>query len=545
VKRAQSRSAPGAGCDTSPVRGRSSFRASGRGRPFTPEEVIDALYRGLLDRPVEPPGLRHHLQLLDRGSGLDAVVYGIGHSREYFETWVRAGDLPALLANVWRSRDEHRDEPPIFLLHIMKTGGTALAESLRAVAGNRFCLTQVFLDHVVALPSVVLEQSSLVAGHLGIEGLDLLPDGTVAATVIRDPFERVLSHYSHVLADPALGSETGGLTLEEFVHAPRWRPYCEDFQARSLVHRVGLKSVWRDGSPEDLLAALPAGNRPATPRLPLQNVFELGPMELSGDALRRAAVDSLEGIDVVGVSDALDDVFARLARIWSVVEPPAVPRLNVSAPRLAEQDVPPSLRVAIIEANSVDFALYEQARRRAAELTPARTRGGTLTRETDAPGAAAAADGVGSEGTGAVKEPIRDRVAPLRRRVLETALRGSPPRWPLVLALLATVAVAVVDNFFASRIVLIGLLVLGPCCALVGRRWRATAIIGALSTLLAGVSGVTDGLWGTASYMLFLATVAIVAGAATLGTALIEHAGTADLRLTPAAASREPADLLR
>ena len=524
------------------MRGRPSSGASGPGDRFTREEVIDALYRGLLDRPAESSGLKHHLRMLEGGSGLDAVVYGIGHSREYFETWVRAGDLPAFVANVWRSREEHRDEPPIYLLHIMKTGGTALAESLRLVAGNRFCLTQVFLDHVVALPSVVLERSSLVAGHLGIEGLDLLPEGTVSATVIRDPFERVLSHYAHVLADPALGSETAGLTLEEFVHSPRWRPFCQDFQARCLVHRVGLKSVWREASPEDRLAALPAEVKPAAPRLPLQNVFELGPMELSGDALRRAATDSLEGIEVVGVSDAVDDVFARLARVWSVAETPAVPRLNVSARRLAEQDVPPSLRVAIIEANSVDLALYEQARTRAAELAPARAARGAGCSGREAPEAATPVrKGAGADGAGA---PIPDRLPGWRARVLRTALGGSAPRWPLTLALLATAVVAVIDNFLAHRIVLIGLLVLGPCCALLGRRWRATALIGALSTLLAGVSGVTDGLWGTASYGLFLATVVIVSGAATLATALIEHSGPADLGLRPAAA-REPADLLR
>jgi len=108
----------------------------------------------------------------------------------------------------------------------------------------------------------------------------------------------------------------------------------------------------------------------------------------------------------------------------------------------------------------------------------------------------------------------------------------------------ALAAVAVIDNFFAHRIVLIGLLVLGPCSALLGRRWRATAVVGAASTLLAAVSGVTDGLWGTASYTLFLATVAIVAVAATLATALIQHA-PAGGPLSPAAASPEPVDLLR
>ena len=513
--------------------------------------MIDALYRGLLDRPVEPPGLRHHLGLLDEGSELEAVVYAIGHSREYFETWLRAGDLPALLNNVWRSRQEHRDEPAIYVLHIMKTGGTALSESLRAVAGNRFCLTQVFLDHVVALPSLVLEQSSLVAGHLGVEALDLLPKNTVSATVVRDPFERVLSHYAHVLADPALTSETAGLTLEEFVHSPRWRPYCQDFQARSLVHRVGLASVWRDGSPEAHLAQLPREVRPVAPRLPLQSVFELGKMDLSGDALREAATESLDSIEVVGVSDAVDDVFARLARVWSIVDPPAVPRLNVSARRPVERDVPPSVRVAIIEANSVDFALYEHARARAAELAPP-PRAGAQGRPEEARQEEAAPLQVAAPVPGdAHTEKAADGVTPLaprrmrwRTRLL-TALERDPLRWPVVVGALATAVVAAIDDFLPPHIVLIGLLVLGPCCALLGRRWRATAVIGALSTALAAVTGVSDDLWGTASYALFLATVAIVAAAATLATALIDHARPANVWVSPAEVSREPADLLR
>ena len=525
------------------MRGRSFFGPSGRDGRYSPEEVVDALYRGLLDRPVEPPGLQHHLELLQGGSGLDAVVYGIGHSREYFETWLRAGDLPALVANAWRSRAAHRDEPAIFLLHIMKTGGTALAESMRAVAGHRFCLTQMFYDHVVALPRVVLELSSFVAGHLGVEAVDLLPEGTVSATVIRDPFERVLSHYAHVLADPALTHETDGMTLEEFVHAPRWRPFCENFQARTLVHRVGLDSIWRDTSPEDLLAQLPDAVRPAAPRLPLQNVFELTRLELSDDDLLRAAVDSLEGIEVVGVSDAMDDVFARLARIWSIAEPPAVPRMNASTRRLLEDEVPPTLRVAIIEANDVDFALYEQARVRAAELAPPAAKVG-----------AAGRDGVRApQETAAFGVAVSPEPAPphnwdgpghAHSRLVKSAMQSPPPRWPIVMAVVASAMVAVIDNFFARRIVLIGLLVIGPCCALLGRRWRATALIGAASALLAGVSGVTDGLWGTASYTLFLATVSIVAVASTFATVMIEHARPTNLRLSPAAASREPIDLL-
>jgi len=175
---------------------------------FTREEVIEALYRGLLDRDPEPPGLAAQLAALEAGAPLHQVVYGIGHSREYFEMWLRGGDPPALATEAWRAATRHPNEAHIYFLHIMKTGGTALVEGLSALAGDRFCLTQIFLDHMVALPPVVLESAALVAGHLGIEAREFLPAGTVTATALRDPLGRVLSHYAHILVDPALRPET-------------------------------------------------------------------------------------------------------------------------------------------------------------------------------------------------------------------------------------------------------------------------------------------------------------------------------------------------
>lgn len=521
--------------------GRLRPRSRGGGRGFSPEEVIDALYRGLLDRPVEPQGLDHHLGLLAEGHGLDTVVYGIGHSREYFETWMRAGDLPALVANAWRSRAERPNEPTLFLLHIMKTGGTTLLDALRSVAGNRFCVTQVFQDQLVALPPVVVQLASLVSGHLGAEALELLPAGTVSATVIRDPIERVLSHYAHVLSDPAIQVESTGLTLEEFVYAPRWRPYCENFQARSLVHRVGLAGMWRDRSPETLLAELDEHTRPRASRLPLQNLFDLGPMAVSGDALRRAALEQLDAIDIVGVTDRLEGIFYDMAAVWGVDAPPPLPRSNVSESRPQEAEIPQRLREAILEANAVDLALYESARSRAAAAStrPARAVDAvgdpaapvasldslpiSLSRRTDAAGTT----GAGSLPAGTTDAAGRSVAPRDRTRLVASVLRAAtqprPSRWPVAVALAASAVTALVDTFLAQRVVLIGLLVFGPCCALLAGRWRATAAVGATSLGLAALSGLTDGLWGTADYSLFLATVAIVSVGATMAAAVIEH----------------------
>ncbi|MHB1446668.1 MAG: hypothetical protein ACYCZV_13575 [Acidimicrobiales bacterium] len=483
---------------------------------FTAHEVIDALYRGLLDRPAERAGLEHHLRLLSEGRNLVDLAEGISHSREYFESWLRSGNLPKLAANLWRGEPYRRAEPLIYFLHLMKTGGTALTDGMVKAAGDRFCVTQIFLDQLVVLPSLVLERSSLIAGHLGLEALDLLPDDTVTATIIREPLERTLSHYAHVKADPALATETTGLSLEEFVHAPRWRQLVENFQARSLVHRIGLSSVWRERSPEEMLGQLDPRTGPASATLPLQGFFEASPMELSGRNLHREALERLESIEVVGVTERLDLAFALVTRIWGV-EAAALPRANVSQERLNADQVPKSLSRAIREANAVDTALFEAAEGRAAASLGrhAATASGPRRAESAAILASAAAGQMADPGPAVVAD----------RRPWSWSGLGRASRSMAALALLVTLLVAGIDAVAVRGIGLMVFLVLGPCLALLTGRWLMTASIGVLSMGLAVLLGLPDGVWGTANQMRVLVLLLLVSAFSTLAVLTQEQGG--------------------
>jgi hypothetical protein len=81
--------------------------------------------------------------------------------------------------------------------------------------------------------------------------------------------------------------------------------------------------------------------------------------------------------------------------------------------------------------------------------------------------------------------------------------------------------VAGVDAVFAPRGVLIGLLIVGPCGALLTGRWGPTALTGLWVTGLAVVLGLPDGIWGTATHLAFLAAVGLVALITTAAAALI------------------------
>jgi hypothetical protein len=94
--------------------------------------------------------------------------------------------------------------------------------------------------------------------------------------------------------------------------------------------------------------------------------------------------------------------------------------------------------------------------------------------------------------------------------------------WALSFVLCAVVAAA--DALLGHRIILIGLLIVGPCCAVFTGQWSRTALTGAWAVGLAVVLGLPDRIWGTAAHLAFLLAVLIVAVVSTIATAVIERA---------------------
>jgi len=85
------------------------------------------------------------------------------------------------------------------------------------------------------------------------------------------------------------------------------------------------------------------------------------------------------------------------------------------------------------------------------------------------------------------------------------------------------VVVAAADALTGQRVILMGLLVLGPCCAMLTRRWSRAAISGAVAVGLAVLLGVPDGIWGTAAHFVFIGAVLVVAVVSASGTFVVER----------------------
>lgn len=137
----------------------------------------------------------------------------------------------------------------------------------------------------------------------------------------------------------------------------------------------------------------------------------------------------------------------------------------------------------------------------------------------------AAGDGGGPETAHA-----RTAAAAKARPDRESLLAGWPARTVWALGWAATVIVAAADAALGEHAILIGLLVIGPCCAALTGRWVPTGLIGLWVIGLAFTLCLPDGIWGDADCYAWLALVAVVALACTGAAAFIQDRGLVRLR---------------
>ncbi|MGH3156665.1 MAG: sodium:calcium antiporter [Streptosporangiaceae bacterium] len=91
------------------------------------------------------------------------------------------------------------------------------------------------------------------------------------------------------------------------------------------------------------------------------------------------------------------------------------------------------------------------------------------------------------------------------------------------LGLILCVAIAACDAATGPRVILIGLLITGPCCALLTGRWVPTASISTLAVALGIALGVPDQIFATLTQYAFVGAVAAVGLTATTGAVILQR----------------------
>jgi hypothetical protein len=309
---------------------------------------VRTAFLGLLGREPDPQGLADFVRDLSDGTRTrEEVLRTIAGSAEAASRLLRGPGIREHVRHVgsFRPRGEGAPRPVVFL-HIMKCGGTSLAEGLAYLASPWPMLINAYVDELTCLPQPMLQQAMLVTGHLPYGAVDLLAPDAAVLTVLREPVSRTLSHFTHVRAN---GHDD--LTLEEFVGADAWRQVWQDHQAKQLAADVPVEAAWRgDHAGPDLQELLTSWSAGA---------------DADPGALLESASRRLAAIDIVGVTDDLTAVLRQVAALWGKPEPSPVGEANVSARPVTRDAVPAPLAQEIVRGTIVDAALYEQARERA------------------------------------------------------------------------------------------------------------------------------------------------------------------------------------
>jgi hypothetical protein len=244
----------------------------------------------------------------------------------------------------------------LVFLHLPKTGGTTLHHHFSAAfAPHEICPERgAQLDRI---PPTQLASYRYFSGHFVFDQLRLIPGPLFVVTVLRPPIDRILSVYhflrrhsaerlaAHPLKEAELARASP--TLLDFLRnpAPEIQYAIDNTMARNLAGGINL-----DRKGGYVFPAAGTGIR----------VSELEVMH--------RATGNLLSIDVVGHTNALAEVYARVALAFGMPRIPALARLNTREeirPGLdpaVEEPVTPEARQEMQRLTTLDRELFRLAR---------------------------------------------------------------------------------------------------------------------------------------------------------------------------------------
>ncbi len=113
-------------------------------------------------------------------------------------------------------------------------------------------------------------------------------------------------------------------------------------------------------------------------------------------------------------------------------------------------------------------------------------------------------------------------VRPVRGSPLVSRLRKWTPSRIVRLSVALMLLITAADALLGPRVILIGLLMVGPCCALFSGRRSSTALVGTTAVGLALLLALPDGIWDTVAQLAFIGAVLLVAVACTWAAGILE-----------------------
>lgn len=216
----------------------------------------------------------------------------------------------------------------LYFLHIPKTAGTSLGQMLQCYGQSSKWLPYYEVPHLLALSRKTINSYQYFRGHFGTGLLSLLDQIPTCITMLRDPFEHLVSLIQHSrerIKDwdiSNLPSEfhrifkvlSGDNYLEESVLDPVASPLFINVQARYLGCELDLKPYFGNASP-------------------FLTVETLTRQETDLNAIVKRAKQKLDSMAVVGLVEGFDDSCRLICDLLGMQARDTYPQLNLSPDR--------------------------------------------------------------------------------------------------------------------------------------------------------------------------------------------------------------------
>lgn len=224
---------------------------------------------------------------------------------------------------------------PLIFIHIPKAAGTTLQEivvrQFPGGRGFRFTGDTQQWNDFRALPPDERARFDVVHGHVHFGIHEYLPDPATYITMLRDPVDRVVSHYHYVMTNPGhylyKKIAGGSFTLHDYA-VTRASHELDNDQVRWLCSR---------------------------------HHFDVPVGQVSRQMVDEAKWNLENCFSVVGIMERFNESLEclRAAFGWRDVAPSSSRNVNKSRPRL--NDIPPPTLDAIRQINRFDIELYDFA----------------------------------------------------------------------------------------------------------------------------------------------------------------------------------------
>ena len=225
-----------------------------------------------------------------------------------------------------------RTPPPFYLLHMHKTGGTTLNSLLEAAYPPEMRLLVWGLDELASLTPETINRYRCFAGHFGTALFSVLDKPVACMTMVRDPFERTVSQIRYWRRKRKLGSLrrlTGGDSARALkilrgdirvaLADADLVAHLQDYQTRSLGLSLDVSRLRRR----------PVGE------LEFQEVLRREADGVDPAALVEAAMQRLDTLEIVGITEEFDASAQLLADFVGVALPAPLAPLRVSPEKSA------------------------------------------------------------------------------------------------------------------------------------------------------------------------------------------------------------------